>query len=249
NGDAGPYAPLARLMSDRFTVVSYDRRGFSRSPMDEVPEDRLGVDVADALALIDVVGERDAAAYVFGSSSGAIVGLELLARHPERVRMLVAHEPPLMSILPDGDEILAFFDEVVEISRRDGVEAATAAFGARMGMDGDAPDVGTLPGPVAEMLERMWVNQPFFLEHELRQYPAVMPDYARLQAQSAKIVLVGGRESRDYPPYRPNLVLGERLARPVLDLPGDHVGYVTAAPDFAAALSPLLPDDGDGAPE
>jgi pimeloyl-ACP methyl ester carboxylesterase len=251
NGDAGPYAHLAHLMSDRFTAVSYDRRGFSRSPLDDpeqAPEDRLGVDVADAVALLDVFG--DAPAYVFGSSSGAIVGLELLATHPERVRILVAHEPPLMSVLPDGGEMLAFFDEVYETGQREGVDAAMAKFSARIGAgNGPQPDLDRLPPAVADMIRRMAANQAFFLEHELRQYTAVVPDYARLQMQAAKIVLAGGAESRDYPPYRPNLVLGERLARPVVDMPGDHIGYVTAMPAFAAALSALLPVDGDGAPE
>jgi pimeloyl-ACP methyl ester carboxylesterase len=255
NGDAGPYAPLAGLMADRFTVVAYDRRGFSRSRLDDptdVPEDRLGVDVADAIVLLDEVGrdiDDDRAAYVFGSSSGAIVGLEILGRHPTRIQTLVAHEPPLISLLPDGDEVFSFFDEVYETSKRDGVDAAMAQFSARVGLDSEFPDTEGMPPEVADMIHRMHANNAFFLEHELRQYTKIVPDYARLQPESAKIMLVGGVESRDFLPYRPNVVLGERLARDVIDLPGDHVGYVTAPVDFAHALAGLLPDEGPGSPE
>jgi acetyltransferase/esterase len=250
NGDAGPYGPLSRLMADRFTVVTYDRRGFSRSVLDDprdVPEDRLEFDVADIIALLDQFG--DERAYIFGSSSGAIVGLEVLARHPERVRVLIAHEPPLMTVLPDGKEILAFFDRVYATGQREGVAAAMAQFAARVGLDSELPDTDGMPPEIADMIHRMQTNQAFFLEHELRQYTAIVPDYARLQPESARIVLVGGVESRDSLPYRPNLVLGELLAREVVDLPGDHVGYVTAPVDFAHALTRLLPDDGPGSPE
>jgi acetyltransferase/esterase len=250
NGDAGPYGPLSRLMADRFTVVAYDRRGFSRSPLDDpkdVPEDRLAIDVADIIALLDQFGS--APAYVFGSSSGAIVGLEVLARHPERVRVIVAHEPPLISALPDADEVFAFFDEVYATGQRDGVDAAMAQFSDRVGIDSDFPDTDGLPPEVADMIDRMRANGAFFLDHELRQYTRIVPDYARLQPESSKIVLVGGVESRDYLPYRPNLVLGEQLALEVTDLPGDHVGYVSAPVDFAHALSRLLPADGPGSPE
>ena len=253
NGDAGPYGPLSQLMSDRFTVVAYDRRGFSRSPLDDprdVPDDRLAVDVADIIVLLDQFGDEPA--YIFGSSSGAIVGLEVLGRFPERVELLVAHEPPLIAALPDPDaeEILAFFDEVYETGQRDGVDAAMAQFADRVGVgDGGFPDTAGMPPEVADMIRRMHANQVFFLEYELRQYTRIVPDYARLQPESAKIMLVGGVESRDLLPYQPNLVLAERLALDVIDLPGDHVGYVTAPVDFARALSRLLPDEGPGSPE
>ena len=85
-------------------MLSYDRRGYSRSPADQPAPDTglLTEDVADALALLDRYSPGEPA-LVFGSSSGAIIGLELLSRHPERVRLLVAHEPPLLGLLPDAD--------------------------------------------------------------------------------------------------------------------------------------------------
>ena len=73
NGDGTVYRALANLLSDRFTVVDYDRRGFSRSKLDRPPDDtrRLEIDSHDASLLIEKLS--DGPAYVFGSSSGAIV--------------------------------------------------------------------------------------------------------------------------------------------------------------------------------
>src|SRR6476620_5856844 len=83
--DAAGYAGLAGQLADRYTVVTYDRRGNSRSPLDSPPEtQRIEVHADDAHRVLAAVG--DDPAYVFGNSSGAMIGLELAARHPEQVR-------------------------------------------------------------------------------------------------------------------------------------------------------------------
>jgi acetyltransferase/esterase len=241
NGDAGPYARLATALADRYTVVSYDRRGFSRSPCDDPPEGglRLRDDVDDALRLLDRAG--GAPAYVLGSSSGAIVGLELLAHHPQRVRLLVAHEPPLITLLPDAAARLAFFDDVYRIWRERGVDAAMEAFGAGIGMQPSAPPPGAqLPPPVREMMARMRRNQEFWLEHELRQYIRVEPDLAALRPAADRLVLGCGEESRELLPARPNGVLAERLGAPIAEFPGGHVGYATHPSEFAERLAAVL---------
>jgi len=101
--DARTYAGLAQQLADRYTVVAYDRRGNSRSPLDEPPaEQSIEVHADDARRLLTIVA-GDERAYVFGNSSGAMFGLELAARHPAQVRVLVAHEPPIFELLPDRD--------------------------------------------------------------------------------------------------------------------------------------------------
>src|SRR5689334_17451483 len=128
NGDVGPYDRMAAQLADRYTVIAYERRGFSRSPIHvplEAPE-RLRADADDATRVLDAAGVE--AAYVFGSSSGAIVGLDLLARHPDRIRILVAHEPPLVEFVPDGEQVKAVLDDVYAIYRRAGVQVAMARF-------------------------------------------------------------------------------------------------------------------------
>lgn len=248
NGDCGPYAPLARALCDRFTVVAYNRRGFELSPLDDGFDlaHRLAADVQDAIALIDTAqalhSGKPGPAYVFGSSSGAIVALHLLLAYPDRLARVVAHEPPLVRLLPDSDEWAAFLREVYGTYRSRGQDAAMAQFGQRLGVPEPPhrPDPATMPPELAEMLERIRVNQRFWLENELRQYPDAAPDLDALATLRDKLVLAGGEKSAGYMPFQPNLVIGQRIGRDVTVMPGDHVGYLTAPGQFPSALAAVL---------
>lgn len=90
-----------------------------------------------------VTGAEAEPAYVFGSGSGAITGLELITRYPDRVRMLVAHEPPCTEILPDAADARAFFEEVHKTYREDGLTAAEVVFMMGTGMDDDVMPPGS----------------------------------------------------------------------------------------------------------
>ena len=103
NGDPAVFSGVADHLADRFTVVTYARRGFVQSPVDGPIDDasRIATDVEDAVALIARHGGGPAR--VFGSSSGAIVALDLVTRHPEVVSTVVVHEPPILELLDDPD--------------------------------------------------------------------------------------------------------------------------------------------------
>lgn len=82
--DSGVFAPIRSVLSDQYTVVTYDPRGLSRSPLDGEPQDTtvhtFAHDAHQLLAAIDTES-----AYVLGSSGGALVGLELVTQYPEQV--------------------------------------------------------------------------------------------------------------------------------------------------------------------
>ena len=132
------FTDLAAALADRFTAVAYDPRGNSRSTLTGPPADQeMDVHGDDAAALIRALG--DGPAFVFGNSGGAQIGLNLAARHPDLVRVLVAHEPPCIELLPaaEADEALAADLAIHETYQRDGVEAAMAQFMAMAGMTDD----------------------------------------------------------------------------------------------------------------
>ena len=236
NGDSTVFEGAAAELADRYRIVLYDRAGFARSPVDEIPADRLAADVEDARALLG-----DEPGYVFGSSSGAIVTLELLAKHPDAVRLAVPHEPPLISVLPDRDEWLARMDGVYDLYLAEGPDPAMALFGQIVGMAQQAPPPGFEPPPaMREMFERMRHNVPFWLEHEFRQYPRHVPDLDALAAGKDKLVLASGVESKGLLPYLPNVVLSERLGVEVAEFPGDHLGYLRHPVEFAVRLHEVL---------
>jgi pimeloyl-ACP methyl ester carboxylesterase len=241
-GDCGSFERIAQLLSDRYTVLSYDRRGFSRSPLQgQVPSDgaaRLAANVDDARAIIDAFGKRPA--HVLGSSSGAIIALHLLVQHPEHVGILVAHEPPLVDLLPDAAGVHGFFREVFDTYRKSGVPDAMHKFLTGIGIQPGPRPQGAVPAEMLALFDRIQRNQAFFFEHELRQFPRLTPDLQALTARRSQLVLGVGRDSVGTLPYRPNLVLAERFGVGVSEFAGGHVGYVSHPTEFAARLAELL---------
>ncbi|WP_145503361.1 alpha/beta fold hydrolase [Streptomyces sp. CFMR 7] len=125
SADAGIYDAIAADLADRWTVATFDPRGYSRSPLDGPVTEQLPATHADDIVrLIEVLSPDGAPAALFGSSSSAVVALDVLARHPGRVSRVVAHEPPVVELLPDPEAGRALFATVRESFRRDGVTAA-----------------------------------------------------------------------------------------------------------------------------
>ena len=88
--------------------------------------------------------------------------------------------------------------------------------------------------------EQMLRNTRYWFEHELRQYPTVDLDLDALATQANRLVLAAGRESHGYPAHRVSVELGRHLGRPVIELPGGHVGCMTHPEEFAAELLDAL---------
>ena len=243
-GDCGFYTRVADLLADTYQVVTYDRRGNSRSSLDN-PEDDLDVAVQSEDARQVLAEAGTSPAHVFGGSGGAIVGLDLAASHPDLVRTLVAHEPPVVTLLPDGAERVAFFDEVYDIYRREGIMAAMTTFEASYREVAQELDLEPdLPEP--ELPERMHGNFDYFLAHEMRQFVRYQPDLGSLAGFAAggrRLVLGGGIASRAGYPYLCGVALHERLGEgrsEFREFEGDHAGYLTRPTGFAAGLRAVL---------
>lgn len=241
SGDGGQFAALADALADRFTVVHYDRRGYSRSHPHAPVADaaRLATDSDDVHRLLAHLTRRPA--HVLGSSSGAVVALDFLTRHPTQVATVVAHEPPVVTLLPDVTDLLNLLDEVYGTYRRSGPEPAMRLFNTAVGVDAPAvPHAEDLPAPLAQVRDRMRRNLPVWLEHELRQYPRAMPHLDALRAWQDRLVLAGGQDSREHFPHRATAALADRLGLAVTGFPGGHLGYATRVTEFAARLADVL---------
>jgi pimeloyl-ACP methyl ester carboxylesterase len=239
--DAGVFAALRGFLTDRYTVVPYDPRGNSRSVPDDPSKDQdMDVHGDDAAALLAAVGDEPA--YVLGSSGGAQIGLNLAARHPERVHTLVAHEPPCVPLLPDAAEAHAGMEEAYQAYRSQGVEAALKRFEAAIGMEGTPPEQPPGP-PTPEMLEtwgRIGGNLEFFIAHGIRQISGYTPDVAALRDGPARIVVGIGENSAGQLAHRGAVALAERLGTPPVTFPGDHGGFGSRPGPFADTLHKVL---------
>ncbi|MBF6136269.1 alpha/beta hydrolase [Nocardia otitidiscaviarum] len=240
-GDAGVFDAVAEILERHFTVAAIDPRGYSRSTLDSGHPERQDVAVQSDDAYRLLAHLSDEPAYVCGTSNGAIVGLDLLARHPERVRALIAHEPPCFAVLPDAVEHRAMVEEVYALHRSEGPAVAGARFLAGTGgAMKPAPEVSELPPRTAEMWGRLAANGPLMIEYELREFTSYQPDYAALAPHADRLILAVGRETRGCLPYRPAAAIADRLGGSVTEFPGAHNGVRTDAEGFAHRVIEVL---------
>jgi pimeloyl-ACP methyl ester carboxylesterase len=242
--DAGLFADLAARLAGRYQVVCYDPRGHSRSPLDGAPEDiPISVHADDAAALFKAV--TDSPGFVYGSSGGGTIGLELLIRYPELVHRFVAHEAPVMELLPDASRFRAALDDITDTYRTEGVFAAMGKFGALVEEGGpkyseemEQAHPETMAPP--EMTERMMGNFDLFVAHELNPIGRYQPDLDTLKRLSAKLVSAAGETSGEQAACRAAHALAQQVGIPVSFLPGSHGGWGSDPQDFADRLDGLL---------
>lgn len=237
-GDADASAALAAELASECTVLTYDRRGLSRSRRDEpTAPTRIETHADDVHRLLAAHGAEPV--LVFGASIGALIGLELVTRHPEQVRTLVAHDPPAPSLLSDTERESAERTQraLEELQCREGVPAAMQAFLASIGVDfrDREPEVEMPPHDPMRA-----ANMRFFLERDCEAAHRYVIEIPALKAASTKILPAGGRTSRECFPSRCAAVLAERLGVTLVEFPGGHSGYVLRPREFAVRLREVL---------
>jgi pimeloyl-ACP methyl ester carboxylesterase len=247
--DARGFVSLAARFPDR-TVVTYDPRGTARSPKADPESESTPEQHADDVhRLIGAVGGP---VDLFATSGGAVNALALLARHPEDVRTLVAHEPPASQLLPDREAALAACTDVHDTYLRAGYGPAMAKFIALVQLTGPVPAdfaASVNPDPArfglpaeddgrrADPLVGQNIVSCNFYEYDI---PA-------LRAAPTRIVVAVGAESAGTLAHRGGLAVAERLGLEPVVFPSHHAGFAGAEfgvqgdPDgFAAKLREVL---------
>jgi pimeloyl-ACP methyl ester carboxylesterase len=241
--DAGMFTDLAGRLADRYTVVTYDQRGHSRSTLDGEAEDiPIALHADDAAAILEAVGWEPA--YVYGNSGGGTIGLDLVVRHPRLVHTLVAHETFLIELLPDGARWRSEFDDIAEIYRTEGVFPAMGRFGAIVEEGGPKYSEEMQQAPstpeAEEMMARMSGNFDLFIAHELQSNGGYVPDLDALRNASTRIVSAAGETSGEQAARRSAVALADRLGIAVTYLPGAHGGWGSDPQEFAERLHDVL---------
>lgn len=240
---ASDFAPLAHSLATDHTVVTYDPRGFAGSPVDD-PDSPSNPDLRadDVAAILD---DLDApSADVFGSSGGAVTGLALVARHPGRVGTLIAHEPPLMELLPDAEAQRVATADIVATFRTEGLQAAWLKFMVNAGFDVAAlgSDLEGPPEPQGQPVnpEQAVAEGARFFLHDLVPTAQYLPDVEALRASGSRIVVGLGAESGHLLTHRTSMAVAERLGVDTTEFPGDHGGFMGAPAAFADRLREVL---------
>jgi pimeloyl-ACP methyl ester carboxylesterase len=249
---AGGFATLAGHFTDR-TVVTYDPRGVERSTKADPTSPSTPEEHADDLHRL--IAELDAGPVdLFASSGGAVNALALVAMHPEQVRTLVAHEPPLASILPDREGALAACRAVDETYRRRGFGAGMAQFIVAVSHQGPfGPDYAGQPAPdparFGQPTEDDGTRTDPLLGQNIISCTHYEPDFRALRAASTRIVMAAGAESEGTMASRGAFAVAERLGTTPVIFPGGHGGFLgdeygqPGDPHgFAAKLREILPE-------
>src|SRR5918995_3094463 len=227
-GAAG-FGTLSRYFTDRM-VVTYDPRGVERSRRTDgaatsTPEEHAD-DLHRLISALDA-GPVD----LFASSGGAINALALVARHPEQVRTLVAHEPPAAAVLPDREFALAANRDIHQTYLRSGLGPAMAKFIAIASHKGPipanyleqpAPDPAMFGLPTEDDGSR---NDPMVGQNivSLTHYE---PDFEALRTASTRIVVAAGAESEGELANRGAHAVAEQLGISPVIFPSHHGGFL-----------------------
>jgi len=247
---ADGFRNLAGHFADR-TIVTYDPRGTGRSQRADGVAGATPDEHADDLHRL--IGGLDAGpADIFASSGGAVNALALVARHPEQVRTLVAHEPPAARELPDRELVLAAMVDIHETYQRSGFGPAMAKFIALVSHEGPlpadfagrpAPDPAAFGLPAQDDGSR---NDPLLGPHMI-WCGHYQHDFGALRAATARVVMGAGAQSGRMLAGRAAVAVAGRLGAAPVTFPGGHDGFAggengrTGDPDaFAATLRQVL---------
>jgi pimeloyl-ACP methyl ester carboxylesterase len=248
------FGTLAGHFADR-TVVTYDPRGAERSKRTdgatETTPDEHADDLHRLISALDA-GRVDMCA----TSGGAVNALALLARHPEQVRILVAHEPPSAQLLPDREQVLAACVDIRETYERTGFGPAMAKFIALASHEGPLPaNYAERPAPDPAMFglptQDDGSRDDPLVGQNMPSCIAYQHDFDALRAVPSRVVIGDGATSSRAMTGRAATAFAERLKMRPVTFPGGHDGFLggeygqTGEPDaFGATLRRVLSGDG-----
>jgi pimeloyl-ACP methyl ester carboxylesterase len=248
--DASGFSTLAEYFADR-TVVTYDPRGVGRSERTDDANESNPAQHADDLHRL-IAALDTGPVEIFGSSGGAVVGLALVARHPEQVRTLVAHEPPSAPVLPDSEAALAATADIHATYERDGFGPAMGKFLALTTLKGPIPaDFPTQP-PIDPAMFGLPTDDDGTRDDALLGQNIVGTthyehDFDALRAAPTRIVIGAGVESEGEMANRAAYAVAERLGTKTVVFPSHHGGFIggdsgwKGEPEaFAATLREVL---------
>jgi pimeloyl-ACP methyl ester carboxylesterase len=251
--DASGFAVLASLFPDR-TVITYDPRGLGRSTRKDGRTDNAPtVQVGDVHAVTETLGAGPVE--MFASSGGAVTALALVAAYPNDVTTLVAHEPPLIPVLPDAaaaERARAGFRDVYQAK---GPGAGMAAFIAMTSWRGEfTDDYFAQPAPDPALFgmqaEDDGSRDDPLLSDRSWAISSYRPDAGALAAAPTRIVIAVGEESLGTFTGRAAVATAELLGQQAIVFPSHHggflggeFGYAGQPEAFARKLRDVLDND------
>ena len=234
-GDAGFYSLVADRLSDEYKVITYDRRGNSRSSRHEPQNFEISQQSRDAVAVLRAAGESSA--FVCGNSGGAVIALDMAKTQPQAIRAAVIHEPPVLRVLPDSAKRQHFIAGLYQMAFRFGANITMLRFALALGIPWRA--FRSVPEDFAI---RNGKNHDFFLKHELLPFSNYQPDIELIKGNRVKLFLAAGKMTLDKQKFygRTAPILADMLGCLMVVFPGHHLSYFDMADEWSATLREVL---------
>ncbi|MBU2668042.1 alpha/beta hydrolase [Actinoplanes bogorensis] len=235
---ADAFTALAEMLAVDHSVLTTDPRGINRSSVRDREEPSTPGQRADDLAALIEHAGRGRAKLALGSSGGAVSVLALAEAHPGVVETVVAHEPPLLEVLPDRDELWAATEEMLAIFETGDRRATFRRFMEIANLQ--------LPDEVVEMMaggeptEQERADEAFQYRNMYRGTVGFRPDVERLTSGPARVLVGLGEDSAGELCDRTSRALAAMLGGEPVMFPGGHIGFAQDPAAFEPRLRKLL---------
>ncbi|QBO35050.1 alpha/beta hydrolase [Periweissella cryptocerci] len=246
NGTGDIFRGVVAILAAKFTVITYDRRGYGASVLtNPLPAEAADYDnryrlLTDANDVLELAKEfsPDAPSYLFGTSSGSIVAEQAFTLAPDQFARIAIHESPIMTVTAENRADFANQVALVDKALKGNFGLIQSLFAdmhvapldaQMMGMD---PNVAPDPAKLQPML--------YWLKYEVLQYTGQTIDWQIFADNREKVVLLNGTDSIGFLPQAITHAIGETIGVPVQAIPGAHLGYAQKPIEFATTLIAVL---------
>ena len=229
--DAGLYDEASKLLAKQYKVITYDRRGSSRSTVhgENVKYD-VDTQIQDMCTLLDALSLEKVR--ICGVSAGAVLGCHFLQHHPERVEKLLMYEPPIITLLPERKD---YQDWVLKMKNLNSRKKYNGAFFEFVhSINGTDERAGEIP---KDLSEREMNNIYHALDDEYSVFIDYKPDMALVQKYVDKIVVAIGERSDGGPYPEATKRFAKLSGAPLLHFPGYHNLPYELPLDFAVCVA------------
>ncbi|GAA5800695.1 hypothetical protein HPULCUR_006131 [Helicostylum pulchrum] len=229
NGGGEIFRRLRSHLTKHFTVVIYDRRGYSRSKLvgSQDYKNRLDTEADDIYNLMRNLTSESFV--IFGFSSGGAISLKYLTKYPKTVYKMFLHEPVTnLGALPDSEGLRKFHTDMYNTYKNEGQDAAIKMCGKMYLTDLDYKTT------VHKQLGGTRSDWSLYFEHEVQVYPFYNTNTYMIENNKDKVVLLYGIECVNLFIHRPVKSISEYLDKELYPFPGGHLGYLTETDKFAA---------------
>lgn len=220
----------AGLLSEKYKVITYDRRGYGIDVSAKPEEFSLASQAADALEVVS----GESGIYIVGHSAGSLVALKMALIAPEKIRGMLLVEPGLMFDEASAGELREWNDELNEYARTKALKKAMQAFSSRTGSFG----VSRQGGKTASDMKRGFVNLSNFMYGELNDIQ--LCDFDKEDLMSLPFPVVIGLTEKDSIFSRAAESSAAVLGWPVVRITGSHNAPAENPEEFADTVKEVL---------